>query len=143
MGGHSFSAYLSNTTICRIRRFRSGASEGYPGPSRRATIRDLASGLRRIALLGTRVNKAPAGHRASGRGPMEADLTTGSLLVPKRMLDCGPKRPRFGLTRAYSWGLSKPGSDKPAPHILSQQTTVTAICSVVGPRANRYGDQHQ
>ena len=25
--------------------------------------------------LGTRVNNAPAGHRASGRGTMEADLT--------------------------------------------------------------------
>ena len=32
-------------------------------------------GLRRTPLLGTRVNKAPAGHRASGRGTMEADLT--------------------------------------------------------------------
>ena len=32
-------------------------------------------GLPRMPLLGTRVNKAPAGHRASGRGTMEADLT--------------------------------------------------------------------
>jgi hypothetical protein len=38
-------------------------------------MHDPASGLRRILLLGTRVNKAPAGHRASGRGTMEADLT--------------------------------------------------------------------
>jgi hypothetical protein len=38
-------------------------------------MHDLVFRLRRIHLLGTRVNKAPAGHRASGRGTMEADLT--------------------------------------------------------------------
>ena len=31
--------------------------------------------FRENPFLGTRVNKAPAGHRASGRGTMEADLT--------------------------------------------------------------------
>src|SRR5215204_1123139 len=37
-------------------------------------MQDPGYGLPRIPLPRTRVNKAPAGHRASGRGTMEADL---------------------------------------------------------------------
>jgi hypothetical protein len=38
-------------------------------------MQDLGYELRRIYIPRTRVNKAPAGHRASERGTMEADLT--------------------------------------------------------------------
>jgi hypothetical protein len=77
----------------------------------------FAEGTNASRVWGRRRVMAVRQRQGTDGRKLTAERPNGSLLVPKRMLDCGPKRPRFGLTRAYSWGSSKPGSDKPGPLI--------------------------
>src|SRR5829696_7909812 len=68
-------AYLFTALTSRLWSSTSRDREAlYPG-LHQPLMQYVGYGVPRTPLLGTPVNKAPAGHRASGRGTMEADLT--------------------------------------------------------------------